>query len=242
MFNFNYSTDAVSFGVDALAWVLIGLAALRLYKRQQVKPKVWKIVVVILAGLISFSIHWELAGNLLKVPILPLGVWILYGLLKGKEDRWDNYRSFAWLGFAGNFIFLASALVSIPLYSLVYPDSDVSTYIDDADNASIVAIHPSGEGDVELDKDRLVDQLPAMKQEKVESAIWYEEMYDQSDGDRNKNERFPYQLLGASPKWGSGMKPVIYVEGDGKGVLITSSHGQIYYRFNDSIIKEGVGR
>jgi hypothetical protein len=242
MFNFNYTTDAVSFGMDALAWVLIGLAAFRLYKRQQVKPRVWKIVVVILAGLISFSIHWELAGTLLKVPILPLGVWLLYWVLNRKEDRWDNYRSFAWLGFAGNFIFLAAVMVSIALYPMVYPESDASTYIEDADNASIVATHPSGEGDVELNKDRLVDQLPAMKQEKVDSAIWYEEMYDQSDGDRNKNERFPYQLLGTSPKWGSGMKPVIYVEEDGKGVLITSSREQTYYRFNDSIIKEGVGR
>jgi hypothetical protein len=242
MFNFNYSTDAVSFVVDALAWVLIGLAAFRLYKRQQVKPKVWKIVVVILAGLISFSIDWELAGTLLKIPILPLGVWILYGLLKGKEGRWDHYRSFAWLGFAGNFIFLVAAMVSIPLYSFVYPASDASTYIKDADNASIVATHPSGEGDVKLDNDSLVDQLSSMKQEKVESDVWYEQMYHKSDGKRNKNERFPYQLLGASPRWGSGMKPVIYVEGDGKGVLITSSHGQTYYRFNDSIIKEGVGR
>ncbi|MEL3974405.1 hypothetical protein AAEO50_19120 [Rossellomorea oryzaecorticis] len=242
MFNFNYSTDAVSFGVDALAWVLIGLAAIRLYKRQQVKPKVWKIAVVIMAGLISFSIHWELAGNLLKIPILPLGVWILYGILRGKEDRWDNYRSFAWLGFAGNFIFLAAAMVSILLYPVVYPESNASTYIADAGNASIVDIHPSGKEGMILDKDRLVDQLSSMKQEKVESDVWYEQMHHSSDGYRNRNERFPYQMVGVSSKWGSGADPVMYVEVDGKGILVSTSHNQYYYRFSESILKEGAAR
>jgi hypothetical protein len=242
MFNFNYTTDAVSIGMDVAAWVLIGLAAFRLYKRQQVKPRVWKIVVVILAGLFSFSINWELSGNFMKIPILPLGVWVLYGILKREEDRWNHYRSFAWLGFAGNFILLAAALVSIPLYSVVYPPSDAPTHIADAGDASIVVIHPTGDGGLVFDNDRLVEQLPSMKQEKVLSDVWYEQMYLKSDGYRNKNERFPYQLIGASPKWGSGMKPVIYVEGHGRGILITTAQDQVYFRFNESILKEEVAK
>ncbi|WP_175987221.1 hypothetical protein [Bacillus sp. Marseille-Q1617] len=243
MFDFNYAADAVSVGMNLAAWVLIGLAAFRIYKRQQVKPKVWKIAVVIVAGLISFSINWELKGTLVKIPILPLGVWGLYGILKRKEDRWDHYRSFAWLGFAGNFVFLAAALISIPFYAMVYPPHDASTHIADAGDASIAHTHPSGEEGVVLDKGRLVDQLTSMKQEKVVSDVWYEEMYHQSDGYRNKNERFPYQLLGTSPKWGSGMYPVIYVERDGRGILITTSRDQLYFRSNDSILmKEEVTR
>ncbi|MGR3762942.1 hypothetical protein [Rossellomorea sp. NS-SX7] len=242
MFNFNYSADAVSIGLDAAVWGLIGLAAFILYKRQQVKPRVWKVVVVILAGLFSFSFNWELSGTLLKFPVLPLGVWVLYGVLKREEGRWDRYRSFAWLGFAGNFIFLAAALVSMPLYAMVYPESDAATHIADADQAFIVRVHPSGEEGQILDRDRLVEQVPSMNREKVESDVWYEQMYLKSDGYKNKNERFPYQVVGVSSKWGSGMEPVIYVEGDGKGVLISTSREQYYFRFDESIIKEGAAR
>ncbi|MEG9294849.1 hypothetical protein V6B33_00170 [Mangrovibacillus sp. Mu-81] len=242
MLNFNYVTDAVSIGLYVLSWVLIGLLVLKIYRRQQVKPRWWKAAVATLAGIVTFTINWELSGELVKIPILPLGVWILYGILKRKEDRWDKYRSFAWLGFASNFVFLAATLISIPLYSLVYPESDAATHIADADNASVVAIHPSGEDGLILDKDRLIDQLPSMDQEKVESDVWYNQMYRKSEGKRNKNERFPYQLIGVSSKWGSGVKPVIYLEDDGKGILITTPDEQSYFRFNQSILQEGMAR
>lgn len=36
-----------------------------------------------------------------KLAVLPLGVWILYGIFSKKNEgkSWDTYRKFAWLGF-----------------------------------------------------------------------------------------------------------------------------------------------
>jgi hypothetical protein len=223
-----------------MAWTLIGFLVYRRYKKMDEKPMIWKILLVIVIGMMSFSIHWNLFDTLLKLPILPLGVWVLYGALNRKEGRWDRYRSFAWIGFLGNFIFLASALISIPFYSLIYPEKDPSTYITDAEGASLIRIHQSGVEEPTLNRERLVEQIPAMKQEKIYSEVWYGEMYDSSNGKRNRNERFPYQLLGASTKWGSGLDPLIYVEEDGKGILFTTSRNQFYYQFKDSIIEEGM--
>ena len=100
-----------------LAWSSIIFLAYRVYKKQSVRPKVWKILLVMFVGLFSFSINWNMFDTMVKFPILPLGVWILYFILKGREERWQTYRSFAWLGFWANFIFLASTLIAIPVPS-----------------------------------------------------------------------------------------------------------------------------
>ncbi|KSU61781.1 hypothetical protein AS034_13170 [[Bacillus] enclensis] len=242
MFNLDFTGDAVSVALDVLAWLVIGLLAVRLYRKQQAKPRVWKVVVAILAGVFAFSIDWEMEGTMMRFPVLPLGVWILYAVLNRVEDRWDNYRRFAWLGFAGNFIFLAASLLSILLYSAVYPEGDLSTHIADTDEASIIATHPSGAGDAALDRGKFADQLASAEQERVDSDGWYEEMFQESDGERNRNERFPYQMTGVSSKWGSGKKPIIYVEEDGKGILVSTSRNQYYYRLDDSVLKGGAAR
>jgi hypothetical protein len=239
---FNFTNDVVSGGLDGLAWLVIGLLAVRLYRKQQAKPRVWKVVVAILAGVFAFSIDWEMEGTMMRFPVLPLGVWILYAFLNRVEDRWDNYRRFAWLGFAGNFIFLAASLLSILLYSAVYPEEELATYVADTDEASIIATHPSGDGDTALDRRKFADQLASAEQERVDSDGWYEEMFEESDGGRNRNERFPYQMTGVSSKWGSGMKPIIYVEDDGKGILVSTSQNQYYYRLDDSVLKGGAAR
>jgi hypothetical protein len=242
MFNFDFTTDAVTAALDVLAWLVIGLLAVRVYRKQQAKPRAWKIVVAVLTGVFSFSINWEIEGTMMRFPVLPLGVWILYAVLNRVEDRWDNYRRFAWLGFAGNFIFLAASLLSIPLYSAVYPEEELATQVAYADKASLIVTHPSGDGDVTLDYRKFTDQLSSAKKERVDSGGWYEEMFEESDGERNRNERFPYQMIGVSSKWGSGMKPIIYVEDDGKGILVSTSRNQYYYRLNDSVLKGGAAR
>ncbi|OAT80012.1 hypothetical protein A6P54_14895 [Bacillus sp. MKU004] len=242
MFNFDFAGDAVSVALDVLAWLVIGLLAVRLYRKQQAKPRVWKVVVAILAGVFAFSIDWEMEGTMMRFPVLPLGVWILYAVLNRVEDRWDYYRRFAWLGFAGNFIFLAASLLSFLLYSAVYPQGELATHVADAEKASLITTHPSGDGGVTLDHRKFTDQLSSAKKEKVDGGGWYEEMFQESDGERNRNERFPYQMTGVSSKWGSGMKPIIYVEEDGKGILVSTSRNQYYYRLDDSVLKGGAAR
>ncbi|MCA1054382.1 hypothetical protein LCM10_05235 [Rossellomorea aquimaris] len=239
MFQFDMPLDAVSVGLDMLVWLVIGLAAYRYYRKKEVKPRVWKVLLVLVVGQFAFTINRDFAGTLVKFPVLPLGVWIMYGFLSRSEDRWEKYRPFAWLGFSSSFLFMIASLVWIPFYSTVYPASDPTTYIGNVSKASIVSIHPTGRDDRMLDRDGLKEQLPFMKQNEVDSDGWYEEMHNESDGERNKNERFPYVLQNVSSAWGSGGNPVVYVEKDGKGILVTTFREQYYYRCEESILEEG---
>ena len=188
-------------------------------------------------GLFSFSFKWNMFDTMVKFPILPLGVWILYFILKGREERWQTYRSFAWLGFWANFIFLASTLIAIPVHHVVYPKDEPSTYISKVGNASILNIHPSAK-DRLLNEESLLNQLDTMSQETIFSDQWYEDTYMNPESNK-RNERFPYQLIGASSKWGSGLDTIIYIEDDGKGILLSTPKEQLYFRSENSII-EGV--
>lgn len=231
--NIDVSFNIVSFMMSIIQWSVIGYLAYRGYKRLDTKPRVWKILFALLVGLFAFTINMEFFHTLIKIPILPLGVWILYGVLRSKEGRWDTYRRFAWIGFLANFIFLAGTLLTIPIHSLIYPANNLSTYITGAEEASINIIHPSGEGRT-LDQEKLEKQLSNVKQAEVESWLWYEEV-----GGRSSNpERFPYQLVGTTGKWGSGLNPDIYMEQDGKGILISTRKTQYYYRFPETVLEE----
>ena len=234
--NFNFTINAVAIVTGILAWGSIIFLAYRVYKRQSVRPKVWKILLVMFVGLFSFSFKWNMFDTIVKFPILPLGVWILYFILKGREERWQTYRSFAWLGFWANFIFLASTLIAIPVHHVVYPKDEPSTYFSNVGNASILNIHPSAT-DRSLNKESLLKQLDTMRQEEVFSDQWYEDTYMTESNKRN--ERFPYQLIGTSSKWGSGLETIIYIEDDGKGILLSTPQEQLYFRSEDSFI-EGV--
>ena len=77
-----------------------------------------------------------------------------------------------------------------------------------------------------------------MRQETINSQKWYNDTYENMNTNK-KRERFPYQLIGGSSKWGSGIHTRIFIENDGRGVLITTSKNQLYFRFNDSLL-EGV--
>ncbi|MCA1060158.1 hypothetical protein LCL96_14565 [Rossellomorea aquimaris] len=234
--NIDVSFNIVAFIISIIEWTLIGYLAYRVYRRLRTKPKVWKVLFAILIGLFSFTINMEWFHTFVKIPILPLGVWILYGVLRSKEGRWDTYRRFSWIGFLANFIFLAGTLLTIPVHSFIYPENELSTYITRAKDASINVIHPSGEGRT-LDQEKLMKQLTEMKQVEFDSQVWYGEM----NGRNNKSERFPYQLIGTNPKWGSGLESDIYLEDDGKGILISTWKTQYYFRMPHTVLEE-VGR
>ena len=192
--DFDFTINAVAIITGLLAWSSIIFLAYRVYKKQTVRPKVWKILIVMFVGVFSFSVNWNMFNTMIKVPILPLGVWILYFVFKGKEERWQTYRSFAWLGFWANFIFLASTLIAIPVHQVIYPKDEPSTYISNVENASILNIHPSAK-DRSLNKESLLKQLHTMRQETIYSDQWYEDTYMNTESNK-RNERFPYQLIG----------------------------------------------
>lgn len=237
--NFDFSYNIIKTLMLILSWGVIFFFAYRIYKKQERMLKKWKILLVILGGLFSFSFNWPLSETLIKIPLLPLGVWILYMFMKGKPERWETYRRYAWLGFWANFIFLASTFLSIPLEHVFYPKDNLSTYIANVDDASILKIHPSAENN-KLDNEVLWKEIAAMHQEPIEAYQWYDVGPFEEEGHFIKrNEQFPYLLQGVKSKWGSGLEPVIYVERDGKGLLVTTSAKQYYFRAEDSFMKGG---
>ncbi len=234
--HFDFTFSLISYIAGFLAWCIIGILAYRFYKRQQEKPKIWKVIICMLVGLFSFSLNWKLFETPIKFAILPLGVWILYFLLNGKKGRWERYRKFAWLGFFANYIFLAGTLLAVPLQHSIYSENELSTYIWDIENASIVNLHPTAL-DHSLDQESLREQVHSMVAKSVQGQQWYYED-DMAKGDStNRHERFPYLLAGTSAKWGSGLETMIYLEADGKGMLVTTAKRQLYFRSKESLLK-----
>ncbi|MDG5472291.1 hypothetical protein P6709_11045 [Jeotgalibacillus sp. ET6] len=221
-----------------LGWGIILLFALRLYKKKEENDvSIWKAVIAIAVGLFSFSINFPVFGEIIGLPIFPLGVWMLIFLLRKRESSWHRYRAFAWLGFGANFVFLILTLLTIPAQSLIYPENQLTTYISKIDDASLIALHPSA-GSSTLNKEIFGEQLEKSNPKSVQSEEWYYETeVDQEIEDRS--ERFPYQLAGVSAKWGSGFSSIVYIEEDGKGFLVTNGAEQRYFRTDQSILQGG---
>jgi hypothetical protein len=223
--------------MDILAIIAIGVLAYRIYKKQEEKPKKWKAFIVIIVGLFSFSITVPGFDAFVKIPILPLGVWILYFIYRNKVEKWVRYRRFAWLGFFANFIFLAATFLSYPFQSALYPENKLTTYMATVKEAKLVNIHPSAKNQ-QLNKNSLEKQINTMKKDSIPSEEWYYNTVVNVEPEDRK-ERFPYQLTGTETKWGSGTSAVIYVEEDGKGLLVWTPTKQLYYRADSSILKGG---
>ncbi|MCC3358477.1 hypothetical protein [Bacillus sp. REN16] len=234
---FGLEASPISLFFLLIGWAVITTLTVRMYRKQNVKIKYWKMIFVIWVGLFSFSFNASMFQTIIKIPLLPLGVWILYFFLRSKEGRWERYRRFAWLGFLGNFIFLGLAFVTIGFQHVLYPPDKLSTYISNVDSATIVNTHPSAE-EVTLQKDILMEQLPSMEQTEFFSDKWYGETY-MSGEENQRKERFPYQVFGVKEKWGSATHSVIFIEEDGKGLLIATPKKQYYFRSDDSFL-EGV--
>jgi hypothetical protein len=232
----DFTFNIITIILDLIAWVSIGIISFHIYQKKAIKLKAWKVIVVLYIGLFSFNINWPMFDTVVKLPILPLGVWILYFILKRKEGRWETYRSHAWLGFGANVIFIATTLLAVPLQHVFYPEKVATTYLSNIENASLLPIHPSA-SEKKINKVVLENQLPNMTVEMVYSQDWYEETYMEMESNE-RNERFPYQLTGVTSKWGSGKSPVIYIESDGKGLLIKTREKELYFRSADSFLEE----
>ncbi len=216
----------------------------RIYRKQDKKelPRIWRIVITVWIGLLSFSFNITFAGELLSLAILPLGVWLLYALI-GKE-RWEAYRKYAWIGFTGNYIFLLTSLLAIGLSSVFYPKDEVETFLADVDSAELLITHPSGE-EVILNKVKLEEDLQSFEQTRLDVIQWTEEIREQQwaiEDNRTSEkvqEKFPYSLTGVKPK--TGEKITVYVEMDGNGLLVTTKNTQYYYRSDTASFLEKRG-
>ncbi|OEH86588.1 hypothetical protein BHU72_10020 [Desulfuribacillus stibiiarsenatis] len=220
-----------------LSWSFIIYLIYYYYQKQEVKPKLWKAYVATFVGIITFDLNYANLQTMIKIPILPLGVWILYGYASSRKGAWNRYRRFAWLGFFANFIFIAMTIIAVFLNSVVYPKGNLSTYISQYDEAVIIPIHPTAEN-VTFDKERFEQFLPLFEEEQLMSIDWYTQTVINVEPDK-RIEKYPYSLSGTSSKWGSGLFTLIYVERDGKGILIDSKDKQRYFRSNESFLKGG---
>lgn len=223
--------------VNLVGLLVIVFFAYRIYQKLSEKPKMWKVLIVTWVGLFAFTFNWPMFGTMVKIPILPLGVWILYAIFRKKEEQWQVYRRFAWLGFFANFILLITTLVAVPIHQMMYPENEPASYISTIHDATIIQIHPSAEKS-SLNKETLAKEIVSLNEEPVRSYDWYYEI-DQYNQDKEVIERFPYQLVGFKPKWGSGLNTIVYIEKDGKGLLLSTATKQLYFRSEHSLIKEG---
>ncbi|AZB41762.1 hypothetical protein CEF21_05290 [Bacillus sp. FJAT-42376] len=239
MAQIDFPRDPISIGASVIALGVIAFLVFRVYRKQEVKPKGWKILIVLIIGLISFSTDFVLFGEEYKLPIIPIGVGVLYWMFHKTGETWKIYRPYTWLGFAAAFLFLIADLISLPVHRLVYPENQPSTYLANVEKAYVIPIHPSA-AEPGLNKESFIKQLPLWKQDDSQSEEWYYETVRNAAEGKGISERFPYMLAGTVPKWGSWIDSVLYVERDGKGILITTSKKQLYFRSGESVFREAV--
>lgn len=235
-FNLDMPSNIIEIVLSLLSWGLIIYFIYRFYQKQEVKPKIWKACVATLVGIFSFNFDLPMFDMVLSIPILPLGVWILLWYASSKRGAWEKYGRYAWLGFKANFIFLGATLLTVFLHNAVYLKGEIATYVTDYDDAEIIHVHPSAQ-DVHFDVGSFDEQYNAFMEEPIDSVEWYNDQIFLDPQDRE--EQFPYLLIGTSSKWGSGIPTIIYVEKDGKGILIDSSKKQRYFRSEETFLKGG---
>lgn len=231
-FNLEFNFNGVELFFLLLGWGLVLFFFYRIYKNQdeKLRPKLWKGIVTILIGLFSFTINLTFLQNPISLAILPLGVWILYALRKG---RWEVYRKYAWLGFAANYVFLATTIVGILFHGILFPKDQAATFISGVENASLHIIHPSAP-EAALDNTALEQAMDSMQKNEIDSHRWYNSIVLKEE----KVERFPYLLAGTDPSFGSGLSTQIFVEQDGQGLLITTiDQRQYYFRSDQPFLK-----
>ncbi|WP_157951021.1 hypothetical protein [Peribacillus acanthi] len=205
---------------------------MKLYKKSEVKPELWKMLLVAFIGLFTFNLRVPFGDSIIAVPILPLGVWICYFTISRKNNqiRWAKYRQFAWVGFFANFFFLVTTLLGAGLQQLIYPENAIQTYVSDISNVTIINTNSSGER-VKLNTESFSAQLSKIKVDNFDVQVWYQNTWEPGT-----DELFPYMLHGHLASWGSGINPIIYIERDGKGILVIHKGKQTYFTCNESIL------
>lgn len=232
--------NVVEWSLTGLVWIFISVLAYRIYKSQEEKTKTWKIILLLIAGLFSFSFTIPKDGELIRFAILPLGVMTLAFLFRNKKERWLVYRKYAWLGFWANYLFLLASLLSNPLHNAIYPEHLASTYIAKFDEPTLTVVHPSGEGRTIGEEVFEIAVSDMISQGDFPPLDWYYEIENFEPTEPiYVVERFPYIVNGVVSKWGSGIRSIIYLENDGKGILVSTPDGQHYFRSEHVLFEEG---
>lgn len=226
-FDLAWTTSLVHIALNILGLGICLLILARKYKRQQQKPVWWKGLLVAVLGLIAFKFDMAFYERTIGIPLLPLGVWIAYFFLK--HTSWSLYQGYAWRGFVINYVFLALTLISFPIHDGLYPKDQAGTYLADISHMEAVIIHPSAD-DVVVDATLFLSQVDLLTPTPIQSQQWHFDSRHNESAPYYGREKFPYQLLGVKPSWGSGLQTAVYLEYDLQGVLITTQERQVYFR------------
>ncbi|MCR8843510.1 hypothetical protein NQ117_07420 [Paenibacillus sp. SC116] len=229
--------NIVQFVGFALSWIIVLIIAIYMYRKKQDRSvRLWIIAPVIYIGIFSFSVNFTLNQESIKLAILPLGVWFLLVVMPQRSK--DKYRPYAWLGFCANYLFLFITILTSFIHDGVYPKSNPATFISYLDDADLIAIHPSAQP-AELNKKRLQEQLEQLTAAEMQVIEWHRQSVISTEA-YYQRERFPYLLVGIKARWGSGLSSTVYIEDDGKGLLLTTAEQQFYYRVGESLLKREV--
>lgn len=216
-----------------LCWVLLVVSLIYTYRKQGGRETIWKLLLVYFVGVFSFSFTITYFKEPLQIAILPLGVWLLYAVLV-RRGSWERYRRYAWIGFFSNYLFLVSTLIAFPVQDVVYAPDELTTYVADASEARVYTIHNGANETVQLVPhfQELAEQAQLTP---MQVDDWYYDSHFLEEG--QLPERFPYVITGVQARWGSGYTPSIYVEKDGKGLLIVTNKQSRYYRTEQSLLR-----
>ena len=222
--------------IAIVMWFIIIFLFIRTKKKSE-NTVVWKAILIVVVGLFSFSFSWTLFGENMKLALLPLGVWILYLVLRNRGAAWENYRRFAWFGFFCNYIFFVGILLGLPLNAWVFPVDKIETHIAALNEAKIFRTHFSAENEWQL-KQSALSILHNAKEEPMNTSNWYEDtLFSEEEPSK---ERFPYVLYGAESKKYSAVDSTVFVEYDGQGVLVMAGDEQFYFRTSEPFVEEVV--
>lgn len=229
--------------ISCFLFFFIGFFVIR--KKQKERPRIWVAFILLLIGLFSFSVNLLWDGLLLQISILPLGVWLVFliyyfldrhAAFYKHQNRWYRHRPYLWLGFFTNYLFLIMMVLAHLLFSLVYPSKQLITFISDSGGASTLRIHNTAETRV-FDKQALQTQLHQAQLKQVDGGEWFSSS-DPTFNHGEANEKFAYILVGTKAKWGSNLEPLIFVEDNGRGLLIQTEQQQYYFTLDQSIWEE----
>ncbi|GGI15212.1 hypothetical protein [Gottfriedia solisilvae] len=236
-YQYDFFQHVPSIVVSLLNYLIFGLIIYSLYKRKKDKITLWKVILIAFIGGILFSINLNIFHSFIQIPILPIGVWLLYWICKKRFGKigWEKYRSFAWAGFYIKFIFIFTSFLIYPIDLLIYPKDELKTFISEIKQPKIIRTIPKV-SDVELENSKLFQSVDTFKiNELFKDEKWYAGTF-QYETKMKPIERFPYILVGTKPKFGSNLKTIIYIEKDGKGIFITTKYKHYYFRSDTNII------
>lgn len=236
-YQYDFYQHVPSIVVSLLNYLIFGLIIYSLYKSKKEKIILWKVIVIAFIGGIIFSFNLNIFHSFIQIPILPIGVWLLYWFCRNRFGKvgWEKYRSFAWAGFYIKFIFIFTSFLIYPIDLLIYPKDELKTFISAIKKPQIIRTIPKV-SEVELENSKLFQSVDTFKViELFKDQKWYAGTF-QSETKMKPIERFPYILVGTKPKFGSNVKAIIYIEKDGKGIFITTKDKHYYFRSDTNII------